>query len=182
MAYCYFDVILAYFILSSDKFGAYSASSVLPKMIFTGLMPVMLMLFPLIISETAIVRAATVRRIGFVLSLLAAAAALVLIVVSPIVCESRYGLRYCQATPFDDMLVALIPLTLLRLLVFVAFAGIRDRLPMLILLPMAVFAAIIKLTGVNEPAILARDFMWFAVGGLLFFWVALRGAPKTAQG
>jgi hypothetical protein len=182
MGFCYLDVIVAYLALPSDSFGLYSASSVLPKMILVGLTPIMLMLFPLMIGQNVEVPASVVRRIALVLAGLTGVAALGLILASPILCEGGWGLRYCQGDAFDDMMLSLIPLVLLRLLVFVAFATARDWLPLLVLLPAALFAAKFALGGaVPSPAELARYFAMLAGTTLGLFWLALRIHPKRSD-
>jgi hypothetical protein len=182
MGFVYLDVIVGYVVLPSDSFGLYSASSVLPKMILVGLTPIMLMLFPLMIEKNIRVPASVVRRIGLVLTGLTGVAVLGLILASPILCEGRWGLRYCQDAAFDGMMLSLIPLVLLRLLAFVAFASKRDWLPLLTLIPAAIFAGKFVLTSTApSPTVLARDFAIFATGTLVFFWLALRAGQKRSD-
>jgi hypothetical protein len=179
MGVCYLDVIIAYLALPSDTFGLYSASSVLPKMILIGLTPIMLMLFPLMIGQNIQVPPVLVRRIALVLAALTGAAALGLVFASPFLCEGGWGLRYCQGDAFGDMMLSLVPLVLLRLLVFVAFATARDWLPLSIFIPVAVFAAQFALGGAAPSAAqLARDFAIFAAATLGFFWLVLRISQK----
>src|SRR5262249_18420353 len=121
MASYYLDIGMAYVALPSAEFGSYSASSVFPKMVLTGMMPIMLMLFPLMVGERTAVPLAVVRRIGWVLTGLSLVAMAVLFAAAPILCAGRWGIRYCEPGSYDLMLLSLVPLTLLRLLVFVTF-------------------------------------------------------------
>jgi predicted cobalt transporter CbtA len=64
-------------------------------------------------------------------------------------------------------------------LVFVAFATARDWLPVLILVPAAIFAAKVALSETApSPTALARDFAVFAAAALVFFWLVLRITQK----
>ena len=164
------DVLLSYFALKEADLGIYSASSVFPKAILVVMTPVSQMLFPMMFRGDAEPRdfVATAAKICVTVLFAAVGAAAVVWLLSGFLCGGRLGLQLCSVTPLSTLLVAVIPLALLRVAVLFQLARGRDALLLSLALPIVVYGYIALRMPLGVDT-LASSFALFSYAGLTFF-------------
>ena len=166
------DVLVSYFALKEIDLGVYSASSVFPKAILTVMTPVSQMLFPMMFRGGAEPRdfLMTVAKIGATVLAASVAAAAMTWLLSDYLCGGTIGLQHCSIPPLSALLLAAIPLALLRIVTLFQLARGRDAVLLFLMLPIALYAYFVLTTPLNVES-LATSFAIFAYAGLVFFAV-----------
>ncbi len=185
------DVLIGYFALKEADLGIYSASSVFPKAILVVMTPVSQMLFPMMFQGGAERRdfVAIVVKICITVVLAAIGAAGFIWLLSDYLCGGRLGLQLCSVPPLTILLVAVIPLALMRVAVLFQLARGRDALLLSLALPIAVYCYVALRLPLDVYS-LASSFAVFAYAGFAFFAIlsavrelltrASRGAPSPS--
>jgi O-antigen/teichoic acid export membrane protein len=177
------DVLVAYVSLDSAELGAYAASAFLPKAVVVAVLPVTQVMLPMLTAAAGAAapqRAALLKAVA-VTGALAAGGAAVLWLGADVVCDQRFGVRYCAPSLIGTLALAAVPLTLLRLLIVARLAlGLGVRL----LLPFAVAAAgaAMMLSVAATPAGLAEIYVaaCWAVPGTYLLAACLRGLRRRS--
>ncbi len=149
------DVLLAYFVLSKAELGAYAASSFLPKAIVTATLPVSQVMLP-VMSQVAgdKLRHVAIGKSLALCAVLGVAPTAVFWLAGELVCDARFGVRFCSPTLLTILALAAIPLGMLRVLVI---AGLQLPARGAIILSACALAgtALIILSSVSSPRDLA---------------------------
>src|SRR5262249_11039958 len=119
-----FDVLIAYLILTNDQLGVYSASSILPKAIVTATLPITQVMLPVMSvagGEWQPRRNALLKALGLCSSL-SALGVLVLTAGGELICNDRFGIRFCSTGLLATLALSAIPLALLRVLIVAGLA------------------------------------------------------------
>jgi O-antigen/teichoic acid export membrane protein len=164
------DVLVSYFALKETDLGIYSASSVFPKAILVIMTPVSQMLFPMMFQRGAERRdfLTIVAKICVTVLFASAAAAGATWLLSDYLCGGTFGLKLCSIPPLTALLVAAIPLALLRIAALFQLARGRDALLLFLVAPIAIYAYFVLKTPLDVDS-LASSFAVFAYAGLAFF-------------
>ena len=129
----YMDVALAYLKFDPAILGQYSASNVIPKGILAFTLPILQVAFPSITAAkvtSGIDMTMVVKGIAITL-VLAGSAIAVAYLGEPVFCGG-YGISGCDAGLMRTLLIAVIPLCVIRLAITIGFAtGIRLQSPIL---------------------------------------------------
>jgi O-antigen/teichoic acid export membrane protein len=176
------DVLLGYVLLSREQLGIYAASSMLPKAMATATLPVAQVAMPVIarqITSTAGARASIAKAVVICLGAgIAGWAALSLS--SPLVCNSRIGLRFCQGGLLETLALAAAPLGALRVLV-VSNMALGKRWRSLVQLAALALFLVLALTFAHDAERLAEQYLAACWGLMLLYLLiplgegALRG-------
>jgi O-antigen/teichoic acid export membrane protein len=135
------DILLGYFVLPDASFGAYAASSILPKAILAVIMPLQQMLFPMMTGGTSARADAIVGLKGAaVVAGIAVAGVATTRLGSPILCGAPPGLLACQPPLMAVMLWSVVPLALIRVLMLGDFARRRYFRVVWLVLPSLAYA------------------------------------------
>ena len=166
------DVLVSYFALKEADLGVYSASSVFPKAILVVMTPVSQMLFPMMFQRGAERRdfLTVVAKICITVLFASIAAAGMTWLLSDYLCGGTIGLKLCSIPPLSALLLAAIPLALLRIAALFQLARGRDALLLFLLLPIAIYAYFVLKTPLDVDS-LASSFAIFSYAGLVFFAV-----------
>lgn len=151
------DVLLGYLVLSHEQVGIYVASSILPKAIVMMTLPVAQVLLPVIAAHTNAgesARFSTVKALVGV-SLLATTGVLILRMSGGFVCDTRFGIRFCDFGVMATLAPAAIGLSVLRVLIVNSLA-LRKSWPLLLqALALAVLAIFAGAAAKGGPQALA---------------------------
>jgi O-antigen/teichoic acid export membrane protein len=156
------DVLVAYLVLPNDMLGAYCASSLLPKAIVTATQPVSQVMLPVMnvsVKEVHLRRAALIKAI-LTCAFLSAGAVAALGLGGDLVCNDRFGIRFCSPGLLTALALAAIPLAVLRVLVVAGLALGSGRHVLLCAGALIAFAAIIVFC-VRSPTELAVAYVIF---------------------
>lgn len=154
----YLDVGLAYLKFTPEVLGRYSASNVIPKGIVTFALPILQVAFPAMAAKRVSSRIdGTMVIKGVVATLLVAGGAcLIAYLGEPLLCGG-IGIAGCTTPLMDMMLVAVVPLCMLRLAITTQFA-LRARRQGPVLLALIVLCALVLTTWATTPAQLATGY------------------------
>jgi O-antigen/teichoic acid export membrane protein len=132
------DILLGYFVLPDVNFGAYSASSILPKAVLAVIMPLQQMLFPMMAGGSGTRADAIVGLKGaIVVAAVAMCGVAVTWLASGLLCGAPPGLVVCVPPLMSVMLWSVVPLALIRVLLLADFARRRYSRVLWLLLPSA---------------------------------------------
>jgi O-antigen/teichoic acid export membrane protein len=167
-----FDVLVAYLILTNDQLGVYSASSILPKAIVTATLPITQVMLPVMSvagAEWQPRRNALLKALGLCSSLSALGVA-VLMAGSELICNDRFGIRFCSTGLLATLALSAIPLALLRVLIV---AGLALPTQHHVIFPgLAVLAfTVISLAWIRTP-----DGLAFVYTGFCWLFLMIYGA------
>lgn len=165
------DILLGYFLLPNIEFGAYSASSVLPKAILVVIMPLQQMLFPMMTGGSGKRADAIIglKSVGIVLFIAAAGVAATQLL-SPALCGAPPGLVICVPPLMSVMLWSVVPLALVRALMLGDFARQRYLRVVWLLVPCVGYVvwAIEQHAAIRE---IAWGYVACSIGGLVLLTV-----------
>jgi len=168
----YSDIIIGYLIMDKVALGVYSASSVLPKGIYTLTMPIMQVMFPIIVSnEGEETRRETVRRALLMTLALTVMGGLVLWVGSNQICGGWFSLGSCESGTVALLAISIPAISLLRGLVLMQLAKGGEMHSLLLFFPLAVFVGYELTLGPGSFG-LAGDFAVFTLATLVFYALA----------
>jgi hypothetical protein len=102
--------------------------------------------------------------------LASSAAAGVTWLLSDYLCGGTIGLQLCSIPPLSALLLAAIPLALLRIATLFQLARGRDTLLLFLILPIATYTYVVLKTPLSVDS-LATSFAIFSYAGLAFFVV-----------
>jgi len=185
------DVLVSYFALKEADLGIYSASSVFPKAILVVMTPVSQMLFPMMFQRGAERRdfLTIVAKICAIVLFASVAAAAMTWLLSDYLCGGAVGLKLCSIPPLSALLLAAVPLALLRIAALFQLARGRDAVLLLLTVPIAIYAWFALKAPLSVDS-LASSFAVFSYAGLGFFAVAaglrelvarvMTGGPSTS--
>jgi len=129
----YMDVALAYLKFDPLILGQYSASNVIPKGILAFTLPILQVAFPSI-TAIKVTRGIDTMMVvkGIAITLVLAGSAMVVAYLGePVLCGG-VGISGCDAGLMETLLIAVIPLCVIRLAITIGFAtGIRLQSPIL---------------------------------------------------
>ena len=181
MMACHLDVLVAYFILERAELGVYAASAVLPKALLALTLPVLQVAFTVAISEHGrrALSAATVLRSILATVVVCVCGAVLFALASDVLCGAPYGVRLCRIPTMETMLVAILPLCVLRALVVLQLAQDRGWQGLILVPPAAVFT-VWAVTGDITGDGLADAYLGF--GGVTLAFYALVIAVLRARG
>jgi len=120
------DVMVAYVPLSKAQLGVYTAAAVVPKAMVTLTQPIVQIMLPVIVhvrGEARSIRGAVLKAAGSAL-VMGVASTGILWAASGAVCGGRYGIRSCDPSLMLMLMIAAIPVSVLRVLT-VADASVR---------------------------------------------------------
>ncbi len=181
IAIAYLDILLGYVILDRQALGAYSASAVLPKGVFTLTLPIIQVMFAALIGrDTTTAASALVMRAIAMTATLTLAGTAVMWIGRDVVCGGQpWRIGACEPELLFAMALAVAPISLLRCLVAMQLAKGAIRHPLLLILPAGGFVAY-GLAHVGQAGELAFAFNMFVVVTLVFYGALCRwpSAPR----
>ena len=135
------DVIVAYLLLSPRDLSVYSASSVFPKAILVVITPLLLMLFPKMVSKDPISHNLrfVIGKILGVTSAMTIGAIFFIWLLSKWICGGEWGMQLCQEYPMYTLLLSALPIALLRVIVMIQLARGRDYLTLWLIIPILLY-------------------------------------------
>jgi hypothetical protein len=135
------DILVAYFYLTSTALGAYSASSVLPKAVVVVIAPLLQMLFPVIVGQGVADRKIKLLmgKIFGVTILIGGSACTLILITGDWTCGSTFGIKFCEISVLEILLVSVMPIVLLRTIIIVQFARGSDLMPLWLAPPIALY-------------------------------------------
>ena len=153
----YMDVLMAYLSLDKISLSAYSASSILPKSIIMVLNPLMQVLFPLLVTSSALGQSSWTKTIkGIALTAAASlSGALFLDLFADILCSTSLGIKSCMPGTMVVLGYSVIPVCLLRVLTLILYARNIDWGPLLLIVPVSVFMGWVVLTDPDASTMAA---------------------------
>ncbi|MGO8914942.1 MAG: hypothetical protein ACLQJR_03440 [Stellaceae bacterium] len=154
------DVLLGYVLLSREQLGVYAASSMLPKAMATATLPVAQVAMPVITRQAIATSGVRTSVLKAVLVCLAAGVMgwAVLTLGNPLICNSRFGLRFCEGGLLELLALAAMPLGALRVLVISNMATGRRWRSLVQLVALAVFP-LVAMAFPGGAARLAEQYM-----------------------
>lgn len=173
-AIAYLDIFVGYVVLDKTAFGMYTASSVIPKGLYTLTLPVMQVMFPTIGATQATSLSRSVATRGLALTLfMTISGAVVVYFAAPHACGDTFRIGSCQSDVLTILAFAIPAIALLRGAVLIKLAQKRDMHSLLLILPIGLFIGYewISMPDANR---LAMDFALFALGVLLFYALTFR--------
>jgi O-antigen/teichoic acid export membrane protein len=169
---CNFDVLIAYPILSNQDLGVYSASSLLPKAIITATLPITQVMVPVMSAageDWRHRRIALLKAFGLAGSVSAIGVA-VLMAGGELICNDRFGIRFCSPALLTTLALSAIPLALLRVLIVASLALPTRRH---IIFP---GVALLVFTMVSFAWIRTPDGLAFVYTGFCWLFLIIYGA------
>jgi O-antigen/teichoic acid export membrane protein len=167
-----FDVLIAYSILTNQDLGVYSASSFLPKAIITATLPITQVMVP-VMSATADDwrhrRIALLKAFGLSGGVSAIGVA-VLMTGGELICNDRFGIRFCSPGLLTTLALSAIPLALLRVLIVASLALPAQRHVIFSGLAVVAFT-VITLAWIRTP-----DGLAFIYTGFCWLFLMIYGA------
>ncbi len=160
---------MGYAVLRREALGAYTASAVLPKGIFTLTLPIVQVMFASIVGREDGRGAATMAKTLAMVVSLTVAGAIVIVLGRDAACGGEpWRIGTCEPDLLMTMAFAIAPISLLRCLVAMKLAGGALFQPAWLLLPVAGFAAY-SFRHVATPNELAEAFNVAVYGALVFY-------------
>jgi hypothetical protein len=154
------DVMVAYVALTRVELGAYTAAAVVPKAMVTLTQPIVQIMLPVVAhirSEARSVRAAILKSAGAALAMGIVSIG-ILWVASGAVCGGHYGIRSCDPSLMLMLMLAAIPVSVLRVLM-VADASIRRYWGIALSVGGAMLFSIVALLRETTAFNLASEYM-----------------------
>jgi hypothetical protein len=155
------DVVLGYLVLNHEQIGIYVASSILPKAIVIATLPVAQVLLPVIEAGARAgerTRLSTIKALVGVV-MLSALGALVLRLGGGLVCDTRWGIRFCDLQIMATLAPAAIVLSLLRVLIVTNLATGKTWRPLLQGFALAAMGVVAVSVGRGGPQALATAYI-----------------------
>ena len=174
IAIAYLDILMGYLVLDREALGAYSASAVLPKGVFTLTLPIVQVMFASLIGREGAAGGYLVARTLTMTAAMTMVGAAIMWFGRDAVCGGEpWRIGACEATLLGQMALAVVPISLIRCLVAMQLAKGASRHPALLIVPVAGFA-IYCLQQVGGTADLARAFNVFVMGTLVYYAACCR--------
>jgi O-antigen/teichoic acid export membrane protein len=167
-----FDVLIAYLILSNQDLGVYSASSLVPKAIITATLPITQVMVPVMSAageDWRHRRIALLKAFGLSGSVSAIGLA-VLMAGGELICNDRFGIRFCSPGLLTTLALSAIPLALLRVLIVASLALPTQRH---VIFP---GLALLAFTMVSFAWIRTPDGLAFVYTGFCWLFLMIYGA------
>jgi hypothetical protein len=164
----YLDIIIAYFLLVPAEFTTYSASSILPKSIIVFTMPLMKVLYPIIVSDSASIQShqSAIKAIIVILCVVLTGTA-VLFTQNDFFSSSQIAIKFSDPKLLQVMAITVIPLTMIRSLVSFELAKDNDRYPLMLLIPAIIYLGYVVMF---KPNIVEFSFSFLVFSFLTFFF------------
>jgi len=160
MVIAYADILVSYLVLDPQALGAYTASSVLPKGVFTVTLPIIQVMMATAAQSTSGRGYVTLRTL-FLIFVLTGMGALVLNVGQDAACGGEpWRIGVCEPGLLSAMAISVIPISLLRCLVGMQLTAGRYWHASILLLPLGLFAYYC-LTNVANSVELATAYVYF---------------------
>lgn len=156
------DILIAYLVLSNQDLGVYAASSVLPKAIVTATQPVSQIMLPVMkaMGGNERPRTAAFLKAIAICAVFSVAGAALLFYSGNLVCNERFGIRFCSPSLLGILALSAIPLGLIRIQVVARLA--LDNRRHFIFPFVALFAfGLLTVIWIRSPEALASTYATF---------------------